>query len=133
MDKLKGYPTFSTLAPAMYTDMDVAEGTELQQRPAENDRVKAQIVRVLRDGGMDALAFEVHLLNKTSDDYLYDPKAFGVRVGKTVYSALTGDGPGKVPGHAEQTAFFIIAGGEDSNVPADLSAYNDFKLLLATN
>ena len=113
--------------------MDLNEGSDLEKSAVEDDRVKARITRVLRDGGMDALAFEVHLLNKTADDYLYDPKAFGVRVGKTVYSALVGDGPGKVPAHSEQTAFFIVAGGEDSNVPVDLSAYNDFKLLLATN
>lgn len=132
LDKLKGYPTFSTLAPAMYTDMDVAEPAP-EKATVETDQVKARIVRVLRDAGMDALAFEVHLLNKTADDYLYDPKAFKVRAGKAVYTAWIGDGAGKVPAHGEQTAFFIIAGGEDSDVPLDLSAYNDFQILLATN
>ena len=133
MDKLKGYPTFSTLAPAMYTDMDVNEGADLAKSAVETDQVKAQIVRVLRDGGMDALAFEVYLINKTSDDYLYDPRAFSVRAGRKVFSALTGDGVGKVPPHSQQTAFFVVSGGEDSNVPEDLSAYNEFHLLLATN
>jgi hypothetical protein len=130
IDKLKGYPTFATLAPAMYTDMDVNEGPALDKSAAENDQVKARIVRVLRDGGLDALAFEVNLTNKTADDYRYDPKAFGVRIGKVVYAALTGDGAGKVPAHAEQTAFFVVAGGEDSSEPADLSAFNDFQLVL---
>lgn len=130
IDKLKGYPTFSTLAPAMYTDMDVNERPELEKSAVENDQVKARIVRVLRDGALDALAFEVHLLNKTADDYLYDPKGFGVRVGKVVYAALTGEGAGKIPARSEQTAFFVVAGGEDSSEPEDLSAFNDFSLVL---
>lgn len=126
LDKVKGYPTFSQLAPAMYVGMDVNEPGREGKGVSENDQIKTVIQRVIRDNQMDALAFEVEITNKTDQVYKYDPANFAVRLGEEVYVNALGDGQGLIPAHAQQTAYFIIAGSSNSNLPNDLSVYNDF-------
>lgn len=129
LDKLKGYPTYSQLAPAMYIGMDVAEKAPGKWL-SENDQIKVQIERVLRDNQMDAVGFELTIENKTDLPYRYDPGNFAVRVGPEVYVNTLGDGQGLIPVHGRQTAYFIVAASAESNVPNDLSVYNDFTAIV---
>jgi hypothetical protein len=130
LDKLKGYPTFSQQAPAIYLGMDLAEPEKQGKGAAENDQIKTQIVRVLRDNQMDAVGFELLIENKTDVPYRYDPGNFAVRVGEEVYTNTLGDGQGLIPAHTKQTAYFIVAASAESNVPNDLAVYNDFKAIV---
>jgi hypothetical protein len=129
LDKLKGYPTYSQLAPAMYIGMDVAEKAPGKWL-SENDQIKVQIERVIRDNQMDAVGFELTIENKTDLPYRYDPGNFAVRVGPDVYVNTLGDGQGLIPAHGRQTAYFIVAASAESNVPNDLSVYNDFTAIV---
>jgi hypothetical protein len=130
LDKLKGYPTFSQLAAAMYIGMDVAEPAKGGKGISENDQIKVQIERVLRDNQMDAVGFELNIENKTDLPYRYDPANFAVRVGPEVYVNTLGDGQGLIPARGKQTAYFIVAASAESNVPNDLSVYNDFTAIV---
>ena len=130
LDKLKGYPTFSQQAAAMYIGMDVAEPVKEGKGFSENEQIKVQIERVLRDNQMDAVGFEITIENKTDLPYRYDPANFAVRVGPEVYVNTLGDGQGLIPAHAKQTAYFIVAASAESNVPNDLSVYNDFTAIV---
>jgi hypothetical protein len=130
LDKLKGYPLFAEKAPAMYLNCDVAEPAA-GKGVDETDKVKSRIVRVIRDNQLDAVGFDVVLTNKTGDAYLYNPSGLAIRAGKEVYPASVGDGLGKIPPHGQQSAFFVVAGSANSNVANDLSAYNDFNLVLS--
>jgi hypothetical protein len=129
LDKVKGYPLFSKLAPAMFTDMDVAEPTD--HCTEENDRFKSTVVRVLRDNGMNALAFEVSLHNKSATDPLnYSPNRLSAAVGPDVYPALTGYGPETIPPGGDATAYFVVTGSPDGSTANDLSVHNNFRVLL---
>jgi hypothetical protein len=131
LDKLKGYPVFSAAAPAMYIDTEINEpksprGTE------DGDKLRTQIVRVIRDQQLNVLGFEVHLLNKTDGDLMYDPNSLAVEVGGTeMHKAIVADGAGKIPAHAEQSAYFVVPGSLNSGT-GDLGVDNDFSLWVAT-
>ena len=114
----------------MYVGMDVAEPASSGKGFSENDQIKVQIVRVLRDNQLDAVGFEVTIENKTDQPYRYDPANFAVRVGPEVYVNTLGDGQGLIPAHAKQTAYFIVASSAESNVPNDLSVFNDFTAIV---
>ncbi len=125
LDKVKGYPTFSQVQPAMYVGMDVNEpGTT--RGSDDSERLHCQIRRVIRDNGLDAVAFEVQLTNKTDGTIAYDPEGFGVRVGNEVYAQTVSDAPGKVAPKATQTVYFVVAGSAESGHRNDLSVYNEF-------
>jgi hypothetical protein len=130
LDKLKGYPTYSQLAAAMYVGMDVAEPAKDGKGISENDQIKVRIERVIRDNQMDAVGFELTIENKTDLPYRYDPGNFAVRVGPEVYVNTLGDGQGLIPARGKQTAYFIVAASAESNVPNDLSVYNDFTAIV---
>ena len=130
LDKMKGYPTYSQLAPAMYIGMDVSEPAKQGKGLSENEQIKVQIERVLRDNQMDAVGFELTIENKTDTPYRYDPANFAVRVGPEVYVNTLGDGQGLIAAHAKQTAYFIVAASAESNVPNDLAVYNDFTAIV---
>lgn len=127
MSKLELYPvSVNTPAAGMYADMDVAEPKAAVD---ESAKVRSKIVRVLRDKGMDSLAFEVQLTNKTDAEYLYDPATLVVRAGQQEFIAITGEGSGKIPPKGTDTAFFIVSSGNTST-PDSLSVNNDFHLVL---
>jgi hypothetical protein len=129
IDKMKGYRVFSEQAPGMYIDCDISE-PKAPKGADETDRVKSQIVRIVRDNHLDAVAFEVRLQNKLDGEIVYDPNGLAVRVGKEIYPAIMGDGFGKIEPKGQQTAFFVVAGSANSGVPNNLSAYNEFKLVV---
>jgi hypothetical protein len=130
LDKIRGYPTFSQVQPAMYIGIDVSEPSAQHKGIDETEHLHSEIKRVIRDNGLDALAFEVEITNKTDQIIYYDPEGFAVRAGQEVYQQIVSDAPGKIAAKTTQTAFFVIAGSAESTHPNDLSVYNDFALLI---
>lgn len=132
LDKAKGYPLYSRGGPdaeGMFTGIDVMEyhdGACVTKEGA----LEGQVVRVLRDNALGALAFEVVWRNRGAVPIDYDPSRQAVRVKNEVYPASLAEGPGQIPPQAEVRTFFVVAGGPDSATPNDLSALNDFYPLL---
>ena len=82
---------------------------------------------------MDAIEIHglaVHAAGAQLVPYRYDPANFAVRVGPEVYVNTLGDGQGLIPARGKQTAYFIVAASAESNVPNDLSVYNDFTAIV---
>jgi hypothetical protein len=92
--------------------------------------MEGQVVRVLRDNSLDALAFEVVWRNRGATPVDFVPERQAVRVKNEVYPANLAEGPGLIPAQSEVRTFFVVAGGRDSATPNDLSALNDFYPLL---
>jgi hypothetical protein len=130
LDKIKGYPTFSQIQPAMYVGIDVNEPAAQGKGADDTEHLHSEIKRVIRDNGLDALAFEVEITNKTDQVIYYDPESFAVRAGQEVYQQIVSDAAGKIAPKAKQTVFFVIAGSAESTHRNDLSVYNDFALLI---
>jgi hypothetical protein len=127
MTKLELYPVnVNTPAAGMYADMEMAEPKGAVD---ENGQVRSKIVRILRDKGLDSLAFEVQLENKGDSEYRYEPGAMVVRAGQKEFTAITGEGAGHIPPKGTDTAYFIVSSG-DTSTPEDLSVNNDFHLVL---
>ena len=130
LDRVKGYPTFSKTTPAMYVDCDVDEPLAQGRGVDETERVRSEIVRVLRDNGLDAVGFEVRLTNRTGEVVHYDPGGLAVRAGREVFQAAVWDAGGKLGPHETQYAFFAVAGSAESTHANDLSVYNEFHLVI---
>ena len=130
LDKIKAYPTFSNVQPAMYIGIDVNEPGAHGKGIDNTEHLQSEIKRVLRDDALDAIGFEVELSNKTNQTVYYDPEGFAVRVGQEVYQQTISDAPGKLDANAKQTLYFVIAGSAESNHRNDLSVYNDFSTVI---
>jgi len=130
LDKIKAYPTFSNVQPAMYIGIDVNEPGAHGKGIDNTEHLHSEIKRVLRDDALDAIGFEVELSNKTNQTVYYDPEGFAVRVGQEVYQQTISDAPGKLDANAKQTLYFVIAGSAESNHRNDLSVYNDFSTVI---
>lgn len=132
LDKAKGYPLYSRGGPdaeAMYLGIEPVEYHE-GACVTKDGALEGQVVRVLRDGGLQALAFEVAWRNRGAAPVDFDPARQGVRVKNEVYPATLAEGPGQIPAQSEIRTFFVVAQGRDSATPNDLNALNDFYPLL---
>jgi hypothetical protein len=130
LDKVKGYPTFSQVQPAMYVNMDVSEPSAAGKGVDEMEHLRCEIKRVIRDNALDAVGFDVEVSNKTDQMIYYDPEGFAARVGNEVYAQTISDAPGKIEPKGKQTIFFVIAGSAESTHHNDLSVYNDFSTVI---
>jgi hypothetical protein len=130
LDKIKAYPTFSKVQPAMYIGVDVNEPGAHGKGIDNTEHLQSEIKRVLRDDALDAIGFEIELSNKTNQMVYYDPEGFAVRVGQEVYQQTISDAPGKLDANAKQTVYFVIAGSAVSTHRNDLSVYNDFSTVI---
>lgn len=130
LDKIRGYPTFSQVQPAMYVGMDVNAPSAQGKGIDDTEHLHSEIKRVIRDNALDALAFELEITNKTDQVIYYDPEGFGVRVGQEVYQQTASDAPGKISPKTKQTVFFVIAGSGESGHANDLSVYNSFAAIV---
>ncbi len=130
LDKLKGYPTFSKVQPAMYIGLDISEPNAPGKWSDDTEHLHSQIKRVVRDDALDAIGFEVELFNKTAQTIYYDPEGFAVRVGQEVYQEAISDAAGKIDPNVKQTVYFVVAGSGESGHRNDLSVYNDFSTVI---
>jgi hypothetical protein len=132
LDKAKGYPLYAHGGPdaeAMFVGIDVMEYHD-GVCVTKDGAMEGQVVRVLRDNSLDALAFEVVWRNRGAAPVDFVPERQAVRVKNEVYPATLAEGPGLIPAQSEVRTFFVVAGGRDSATPNDLSALNDFYPLL---
>jgi hypothetical protein len=130
LDKIKGYPTFSQVQPAMYVNMDVSEPGAAGKGVDDLEHLHCEIKRVIRDNALDAVGFDIEISNKTDQMIFYDPEGFAVRVGNEVYEQTISDAPGKIEPKGKQTIFFVVAGSAESTHHNDLSVYNDFSTVI---
>lgn len=122
IDKLMNYEVLKQ-QPAAYLDMDIAQPKDFL---TSTDKVDAQVVRVLRDRGMDPIALDVRIQNKTDAPFRFDPASLNVRVGEEVYRVAMAKGEGSIPAHSEEHVGIALAGNDASGKPANLAVDNKF-------
>ena len=93
------------------------------------DGLKVTLRRVIRDESLDALGFEVELVNRSGKDFLYDPESFGVRIGDEVYPEAISDAAGIVEAGKTLPAFFVVAGTATGG-RNDLAVTNKFDIVI---
>ena len=125
LDKVKAFPTLKVSAPEIFQTMDVMEPNS----KSGLDGLEVTLRRVIRDDSLDAVGFEVELVNTAGKDFLYDPESFGVRVGNEVYPQAISDAGGVVPVGKTQTAFFVVTGTADGD-RNDLAVTNKFDIVM---
>jgi hypothetical protein len=125
LDKVKAFPTLKVSAPEIFRSMDVAEPNS----DSSVEGMRVSLRRVIRDDSMDAVGFEVELVNKTDKDFVYDPESFGVRAGNEVYQQAVADASGLVPSGKTQSAFFVVT-GTATGARNDLAVTNKFDVVM---
>jgi hypothetical protein len=125
LDKVKAYPSLKISAPEIYRNMEVGEPNS----ESSIDGLKLTLRRVIRDGSLDCLGFDVELVNQSEKDFLYDPESFGVRVGEEVYPETVSDAGGIVDAGKTMPAFFVVAGTATGS-RNDLAVTNKFDIVL---
>jgi hypothetical protein len=125
LDKVKGYPSLKVSAPEIFQNMEVAEPNS----ESSLDGLKVTLGRVIRDESIDALGFEVELVNQSKKKFFYDPESFGVRVGDEVYPAAISEAEGIVEAGKTLPAFFVVAGTATGS-RNDLAVTNKFDIVM---
>jgi hypothetical protein len=125
LDKVKAYPSLKVSAPEIFRNMEVAEPNS----ESSLEGLKVTLRRVIRDGGLDSLGFDVELANRSDHDFYYDPESLGVRVGDEVYPETVSDAGGIVEAGKTLPAFFVVSGTatEGRN---DLAVTNQFSIVM---
>jgi len=125
LDKVKGYALLKSSSPEMLTGLQVVEPGKKMKISNE---IESTIVRVLKDGSLDAVAFEVEIDNRSPRDFSYDPQGLQVRVKDHVYSASMEDAPGIVKAGASTSIFLLV---NDPGLAQRTGwAGNDFDLIM---
>jgi hypothetical protein len=125
LDKIKGYPSLKVSAPEIFRNMGVAEPNS----ESSIDGLKVTLRRVIRDENLDALGFEVELINQAGKDFFYDPESFAARIGDEVYPAAISDAAGVVEAGKVLPAFFVVAGTATGG-RNDLAVSNKFDIVM---
>jgi hypothetical protein len=124
LDKAKGFSTLRNSAAEMYQGIAVAEPNK---KANIDDDVLTTLKRVLRDDGIDSLAFEVEISNKSKGDFYYDPEGFAARVGGKLFTESIADASGVVPAGKAETVFFCVT-GDGQGGRNDLAPSNAFDI-----
>jgi hypothetical protein len=124
--KAKDYAALATSSAQVLGGLQVAEpGKKINI----GNGVESTIRRVLKDDGLESVAFEVEVNNKSQKDFLYDPQGLQVRVKDQVYSAAMEDAAGIVKAQTSTVIFFLVhETGLGRQI--DLAPNNDFDLVV---
>jgi hypothetical protein len=125
LDKVKAFPSLKLSAPEAFQNLDVNEPNS----ESSLDGLEVTLRRVIRDNSLDSLGFEVELVNKAGQDFVYDPESFAVRVGDEVYPQAISDAGGLVTAGKRQTAFFVVSGTATGG-RNDLAVTNKFDIVM---
>lgn len=124
--KAKDYAVLASSSPQVLGGLQVAEpGKTINM----GNGVESTIRRVLKDDGLESVALEVEINNRSQKDFLYDPQGLQVRVKDQVYSAAMEDAAGIVKAQTSTVIFFLVhETGLGRQI--DLTPESDFDLVV---
>jgi hypothetical protein len=122
LDTAKNYETLRMTHPEMLEGLQVSEPGK--KVPLGKD-VAATIRRVLEDGTLGSLAFEVVIVNQSHDDFNYDPATVQINAQNRAYNAVLQEASGMVKAGASERVFLVV-NESDSERRAELVAAGDF-------
>jgi hypothetical protein len=105
LNTAKNYETLLTTHPEMFEGLHVIEP---KKKMSFGKDIAATIRRVLEDGTLGSIAFEVEIANRSHDDLYYDPATLQINVQDRTYYAVLQEASGVVKADASESVFLVV-------------------------